>query len=88
MGWSSTAMKSPLHRAPRESSCFPKLPCEQRTVPNPAHSAAGTGRSKHWKRSTTLRRAAPKLLLPQASLRAKDPSHSRPLSSWNGPEQA
>ena len=66
----------------------PELPCERRTHPNPAHSAAGTGRSKHWKRSTTTRRAAPKLLLPRASLRAEDPSQSRPLSSGNGPEQA
>ncbi len=32
--------------------------------------------------------SAPKLLLPRASLRAKDPSQSRPLSSGNGPEQA
>ena len=65
-----------------------ELPCERRIHPTAAHSAAGTGRSKHWKRSPLPSRTARKLLLPRASLRAQDPSHRRPFSSGNGPERA
>ena len=45
---------------PHQPLNSPELPCERRTHPTAAHSAAGTVRSKHWKRSSHSRRVSAK----------------------------